>query len=98
MKRYALRLRTGTILVRRVADDREIRRYQARGDRNVYVFGFSPDGRYLMTTHFPGEGLTVWDLDRDRTAVDEPGPFAGTGADSVPTAGGSPSLITRAKS
>ena len=54
MKRYALRLRSGTILVRRVADDQEIRRFQARGDRDIFVFGFSPDGRYLMTTHFPG--------------------------------------------
>jgi eukaryotic-like serine/threonine-protein kinase len=80
MRRYALRLGSGTILVRRVADDQEFRRYQARGDRNISIFRFSPDGRYLTTTHVPGDGLTVWDLDRDRTVVDEPGPFAGTAA------------------
>ncbi len=80
MKRYALRLRSGTILVRRVADDQEVRRYQARGDRDIFVFRFSPDGRYLTTTHVPGDGLTVWDVDRNRVVVDEPGPFEGTAA------------------
>ena len=33
MTRYALRFRDGTIQVRRVADDQEIARFQARGDR-----------------------------------------------------------------
>ena len=42
----------------------EIARFQARGDREIFVFGFSPDGRYLATTHFPGFALTVWDIDR----------------------------------
>ena len=64
MTRYALRFRDGTIQVRRVADDQEIARFQARGDREIFVFGFSPDGRYLATTHFPGGALTVWDIDR----------------------------------
>ena len=49
MTRYALRFRDGTISVRRVADDREIARFQARGDRDVFIFDFSPDGRYLAT-------------------------------------------------
>ena len=53
MTRYALRFRDGTIQVRRVADDQEIARFQARGDREIFVFGFSPDGRYLATTHSP---------------------------------------------
>ena len=80
MNRYALRLRSGTILVRRVADDQEVARFQARGDRDIFVFGFSPDGRYLTTTHVPGFALTVWDVDRNTIAVDEPGPVAGTAA------------------
>ena len=33
MTRYALRFRDGTISVRRVADDGEVARFQARGDR-----------------------------------------------------------------
>ena len=80
MKRYALRLASGTILVRRVADDQEVARFEARGDRDILVFAFSPDGRYLATTHFPGYALTVWDLDRNTIAVEEPGPVAGTAA------------------
>ena len=74
MTRYALRFRDGTISVRRVADDEEIARFQARGDREIWVFGFSPDGRYLATTHFPGGALTVWDIERRTVAVEDPGP------------------------
>jgi eukaryotic-like serine/threonine-protein kinase len=80
MKRYALRLVSGKIVVRRVADDQEVGRFQARGDRDIFVFTFSPDGRYLMTTHSPGQALTVWEVDTSSTAVDEPGPVAGTAA------------------
>ena len=74
MTRYALRFRDGTIQVRRVADDAEIARFQARGDREIFVFGFSPDGRYLATTHFPGFALTVWDIDRRHGRRERPGP------------------------
>ena len=80
MDRYALRLRSGTILVRRVADDHEIARFQAQGDRDIFVFAFSPDGRYLMTTDAPGFSLTVWDIDRNSIALAEPGPVEGTAA------------------
>ena len=80
MKRYALRLASGTILVRRVADDQEVTRFEARGDREIFVFAFSPDGRYLATTHSPGHALTVWDVDQNTVALDEPGPVAGTAA------------------
>ncbi len=80
MTRYALRFRDGTIQVRRVADDEEIARFQARGDRDIYVFGFSPDGRYLATTHSPGYALTVWDIDRRAVAVNDPGPVHGDAA------------------
>ncbi len=77
MTRYALRFKDGTIQVRRLADDAEIARFPARGDREIFVFGFSPDGRYLATTHFPGFALTVWDIEKRTVAVSDPGPVAG---------------------
>ena len=57
----------GRSQVRRVADDRELARFQGRGDRVIGVFVFSPDGRYLATTHFPGFAMTVWDIDQRRS-------------------------------
>jgi WD40 repeat protein len=80
MTRYALRFRDGTIQVRRVADDQEIARFQARHDRGDDVFNFSPDGRYLATTHQPSAALTVWDIDRRTIAVNDPGPVPGGAA------------------
>jgi WD40 repeat protein/tRNA A-37 threonylcarbamoyl transferase component Bud32 len=73
MTRYALRLKDGTIQVKNVDDDQEVAHFQARGDRAFSVFGFSPDGRYLATTHYPGFALTVWDIDRGTVAVSDPG-------------------------
>ncbi len=72
MTRYALRF-ADRVEVRRVADDVEVARFQARGDRDIFFFNFSPDGRYLLTTHFPGYELTVWDVDSGRVAVRDPG-------------------------
>ena len=74
MTRYALRFKDGTIRVRRVADDEEVARFHARGDRDVEVFGFSPDGRYLATNHYPGYALTVWDIARRADRPERPGP------------------------
>jgi predicted ribosomally synthesized peptide with SipW-like signal peptide len=76
MTRYALRFRDGTIQVRRVADDEEVARFRARGDREIFVFGFSPDGRYLATNHYPGFALTVWDVERRAVALTDPGPLS----------------------
>ena len=73
MTRYALRFRNGTIQVRRVSDDEQIAHFQARGDLEIFVFGMSPDGRYLATTHQPGGALTVWDIDRGTAILNEPG-------------------------
>src|SRR5262249_20863996 len=73
MTRYALRFRDGTIEVRSVADDREIARLQARGDGPTSIFDFSPDGRYLATTHYPDYSLTAWDLGKPAVAVDDAG-------------------------
>jgi WD40 repeat protein len=80
MSRYSLRFREGTISVRRVTDDQEIARFRARGDGGFWVFGFSPDGRYLATTHKPGDALTVWDIDRRAVCLEDPGPVAGHSA------------------
>jgi WD40 repeat protein/tetratricopeptide (TPR) repeat protein len=80
MNRYALRDRSGTILVRRVADDQELVRLRAQGNRDIFVFAFSPDGRYLMTTQYPGPTLTVWDVDRNAIAVADQGRVVGTAA------------------
>ncbi len=80
MNRYALRLQSGTILVRRVDDGQEVARFKARGDRDIFVFTFSPDGRHLATNHFPGLALTVWDVDRNTIAFEEPEPVAATPA------------------
>jgi eukaryotic-like serine/threonine-protein kinase len=73
MTRYAIRFRDGTIQVRRVTDDQVTARFPARGDREIFVFGFSPDGRYLATTNQPGNALAVWDIDRGTSAVHDLG-------------------------
>jgi WD40 repeat protein/tetratricopeptide (TPR) repeat protein len=74
MTRYALRFRDA-VQVRRVADDQEIARFQARGDYDIYLLSFSPDGRYLATAYNnPGIALKVWDLERRAVAMDDPGP------------------------
>jgi WD40 repeat protein/Flp pilus assembly protein TadD len=75
MTRYALRF-LDEVQVRRVADDREIARFPARGFQGIYVLSFSPDGRYLATKHHPGYALTVWDVDQRAVVVDEPGPVS----------------------
>jgi serine/threonine protein kinase/WD40 repeat protein len=74
MTRYALRFRGGAIAVRRVADDAEIDRFSARGDRDITVFDFSPDGRYLATRHVPDLAVTIRDIDRGTVALDAGGP------------------------
>jgi eukaryotic-like serine/threonine-protein kinase len=72
MIRYALRFRDGTIQVRRVADDGEVARFSGRGERENYIV-LSPDGRYLAATHYPGRELTVWDIERGTTVLNDPG-------------------------
>jgi hypothetical protein len=76
MRLYAMRFRSGDIRVHGLADDREIARFRARGDRDISTFHFSPDGRYLATTHVPGDALTVWDLERRAIALEDPGPVS----------------------
>jgi serine/threonine protein kinase/WD40 repeat protein/tetratricopeptide (TPR) repeat protein len=73
LTRYALRF-GDRIEVRRVADDEEVARFIARGDRDPFVFGFSPDGRYLATADPPGYALTVWDIEKATVCLNDPGP------------------------
>jgi len=80
MTRYALRFRDGTIQVRRVADDEEVARFSAQGDRENQVFVFSPNGRYLATTDRPGYALTVWDIEQHTVCLNDPGGVAGHSA------------------
>ncbi len=80
MTRYALRFRDGTILVRRVADDQEVARFQARGDHHIPVFAFSPDGRYLTAINQPGGSLTVWDIQRREVCLNDLGPVVSDAA------------------
>jgi WD40 repeat protein/tetratricopeptide (TPR) repeat protein len=72
MTRYALRF-ADRVEVRRVADDEEVARFEARGDRELYIFAFSPDGRYLVSTQHPGFALTVWDVERRSVALHDVG-------------------------
>ena len=74
MTRYAIRLRDGTILVRRMGDDQEIARFAAQGDREIWVFAFSPDGKYLATNDYPSRAVVVWDVDRRHPPRARPGP------------------------
>ena len=70
-----LRFHNGTVQVKNVADDHEVAYFQAKGDREIYVFGFSPDGRFLATTEF--SGLRPHGLGHQPAApvvLDDPGP------------------------
>jgi serine/threonine protein kinase/WD40 repeat protein/tetratricopeptide (TPR) repeat protein len=73
LTRAALRFRDGSIHVRRLADDQDIARFHARGDRDILLFGFSPDGRYLVTQQDPDAAVTVWDIETGVVAVNVPG-------------------------
>jgi WD40 repeat protein/tetratricopeptide (TPR) repeat protein len=83
MTRYALRFRD-QVQVRNVADDGEIARFPARGNREIYFLAFSPDGRFLAIQHSQGFALTVWDVERRAVAVDDPGPVSERSADFSP--------------
>ena len=70
--RYALRF-ADRVEVRAVADNAIVVRFDARGDRALYDFAFSPDGVYLSCSHQPGCTSTIWDIRRRSIAVDDPG-------------------------
>ena len=72
MNRFAARFHDGSVLVKNVDDDQQVARFQAQGDRDIFVFGFSPDGRFLATTQLPANTLTLWDVDQHAVAVNFP--------------------------
>jgi serine/threonine protein kinase/WD40 repeat protein len=80
MTRYALRFRDGTILVRRMSDDQEIAQFQSKGDRNIWVFTFSPDGRHLASRDPPSGAVDVWDVDARALCLRDPGPVSASAA------------------
>ena len=70
----------GVVSVRRVNDDRVIKRFPSPGPVvESFVLAFSPDGRHLAVTYGLGSNhpLKVWRLDRDEPvpAVEGPGPI-----------------------
>ncbi len=80
MTRYALRLADGNVPVYQTGDNREIARFVAQGDRDAWVFAFSPNGRYLASRDHPSGAVTVWDVDRKALCVSDPGPVGGWAA------------------
>ncbi len=74
MARYAVRDHDGTILVRDARDDREIARFRARGDRDIWMLQFSSDGRYLASDNYTGRDLRVWEIARGAEVLTVPGP------------------------
>ena len=66
--------------MRRVADDREVARFEAGGFKESGLFRFSPDGRYLAIAESRTGVLTVFEVDRNAIAIPELGPVAGTAA------------------
>ncbi len=69
--RYAFRGRDGTIVVRRIGDDREIARFATKGDRRSQVFDFSRDGKYLVFRD--GDTISIVDVDRKSRIWTAPG-------------------------
>ena len=80
LTRYAIRLRDGTVKVRRTADDRELAAFAAQGDRDCWIFALSADGRYLASEELPSRALVVWDADRNALCLREPGPVSDVAA------------------
>ena len=66
-ERYAMQLEDGTIVVRRIADDRELVRIAGDRPRGLDRAAFSPDGRFLAVKYTDGITiLDVWDLEERR--------------------------------
>jgi WD40 repeat protein len=73
LERYARVDRQGNVSIRRVADDREVRRLAVgAGERSL---GLSPDGRYLVVSGF--RPTQLWDLSGQEPVKLREGPTAG---------------------
>ena len=78
MTRYANRFENGEIVIHRLSDNQEIGRYALSrdGEKDIRIFNFSPDGRYLMASDGPDRKLIVWDIDRNVACLTDPGPIS----------------------
>ncbi len=71
-ERYAMPLADGTIVVRRIADDRELVRIAGDRPRGLDRAAFSPDGRFLAVRYTDGiTVLDVWNLEERRPVFTE---------------------------
>ncbi len=70
-ERYAIKRDDGTVIVRRIADDRVLLEFAGVPHRNsAPIGGFSPDGRYLaMKSWDQHDRLEVWDLAAHRLVL-----------------------------
>ena len=77
-ERYAIKREDGTIVIRRLADNRRCCSSRVcRSAVNGAVGGFSPDGRYLAMKSWNGhDSLEIWDLNSRRAVLTE-GNFSG---------------------
>jgi serine/threonine protein kinase/WD40 repeat protein/tetratricopeptide (TPR) repeat protein len=80
MTRYAIRLLDGTVLVHRMSDNLDIARFKSEGDREIWVFAFSPDGHYLVSQDWPSVALNVWEVDRKAFCLRDTGRVANSAA------------------
>jgi serine/threonine protein kinase/WD40 repeat protein len=68
---YAVCDRAGTVTVRRLADDREVGRIPATNSAAVAVWGFSPDGAFLLVG-YNANTIRLWDWERSLCLVEVP--------------------------
>jgi serine/threonine protein kinase/WD40 repeat protein/Tfp pilus assembly protein PilF len=77
LEHYAALDWDGVVSVRRVADDREVRRLPSPGPvPDCFILAFSPDGRHLAVSYRLGSSrpLKVWRLDRGEPVFTVDGP------------------------
>ncbi len=77
LEKYARRAEDGSISVRRVEGDAEVRRLPGRGrfpGHRAWGLAFGPDGQRLAATFLPDNALEVWDLGRDAPLYRHAGP------------------------
>ena len=84
MTRYAMCFGDGKIQISGVADEELLDRFNVRGDRDIFIFEFNPDGRYLAARNNLDGAVTVWDTERHKVAVEDPRPVSVNSAEFSP--------------